>query len=530
MPIDPDAYMSGAIPTLSRGGSWQVHDYIPSGGSIPSDPPASPSIIAEGLANPFSSRWAGSGPPSHSRARFPLMNTAHNLPLSPLPFPFTTPLVSKGWGERTILPQPPKSAKEPMRGATAYAGTQGRFRHGSEGWQGGSWEKGSGAPQIILPEPIYPEPAKVYLGHRNPPTLSSPPRQAALIGPPVKPHRARAESLPAPAAESSPSTETPKGRKRGKPRRPKMTRRHTSDGPPSPPTTATKGRRPRHYSLPVQSRESVRSSILDFTSSAPMTAIASSRFDLSSLRGALPPSSLATDGGTHTVGYISPLSDEGYDRYAAHPASPTPGRIDRPRMTLEALNTPRVRSESAQEEGKATRSRPNRPVSMSQPRHAPGPRSPTSPLAASPFGNDYFALPPAEQRGRSHRNRAASHPAISDHSGYSATESALSARPPKPRTLPQASQQSSSTGTSPLPAQRQTTYLPVGYPDPTRDLKWNREGPAMRTHGIAWMRDVVDLPDGPAGPRWVQARPPRVDVTQGGSWWESGGDSRVNRS
>ena len=31
MPIDPDAYMSGAIPTLSRGGAWLPGDRADSG-------------------------------------------------------------------------------------------------------------------------------------------------------------------------------------------------------------------------------------------------------------------------------------------------------------------------------------------------------------------------------------------------------------------------------------------------------------------------------------------------------------------
>lgn len=48
----------------------------------------------------------------------------------------------------------------------------------------------------------------------------------------------------------------------------------------------------------------------------------------------------------------------------------------------------------------------------------------------------------------------------------------------------------------------------------------------MRTYGIAWKRegDPEKLPEGPEGPRWVQARPPRVDHVLGGSWWESGGE------
>lgn len=68
-------------------------------------------------------------------------------------------------------------------------------------------------------------------------------------------------------------------------------------------------------------------------------------------------------------------------------------------------------------------------------------------------------------------------------------------------------------------------YLPVGYARPVKELEWNRDGPAMKTYGVAWKRHTEDLvlPKGPEGPRWVQARPPRVDVLSGGGWWESGG-------
>lgn len=69
-------------------------------------------------------------------------------------------------------------------------------------------------------------------------------------------------------------------------------------------------------------------------------------------------------------------------------------------------------------------------------------------------------------------------------------------------------------------------YTPPGFAKPTKNLSWNRDGPAMRTYGIAWKRegDPEKLPEGPEGPRLVQARPPRVDHVLGGSWWESGGE------
>jgi len=68
-------------------------------------------------------------------------------------------------------------------------------------------------------------------------------------------------------------------------------------------------------------------------------------------------------------------------------------------------------------------------------------------------------------------------------------------------------------------------YVPVGSAAPTKELAWNRDGPAMKTHGVAWKRhsENLVLPKGPQGPRLIQAKPPRVDIVTGGGWWESGG-------
>ena len=67
-------------------------------------------------------------------------------------------------------------------------------------------------------------------------------------------------------------------------------------------------------------------------------------------------------------------------------------------------------------------------------------------------------------------------------------------------------------------------YRPPSFPAPTKALAWNRDGPAMKTHGVAWKRDAPEgqIPTGPAGPRWAQARPPNLVVQDRGNWWESG--------
>ncbi|WWC85807.1 uncharacterized protein L201_000674 [Kwoniella dendrophila CBS 6074] len=77
-------------------------------------------------------------------------------------------------------------------------------------------------------------------------------------------------------------------------------------------------------------------------------------------------------------------------------------------------------------------------------------------------------------------------------------------------------------------------YMPPGFAKPTREVKWNREGPAMRTHGIAWLRegDPNNLPTSPKGPRYIIARPPNIDhnSTNADKWWSTGvgGDISYN--
>lgn len=71
------------------------------------------------------------------------------------------------------------------------------------------------------------------------------------------------------------------------------------------------------------------------------------------------------------------------------------------------------------------------------------------------------------------------------------------------------------------PAQRE--FRPIGYPEPTRDVPWNRDGPAMRTYGIPWHQDTKDLSAAPGGPREVVARPSTFGLVsalgQGGDSW-----------
>lgn len=174
-------------------------------------------------------------------------------------------------------------------------------------------------------------------------------------------------------------------------------------------------------------------STVDFTQTAPssprLTPAPRSQhpsMDMRSLRSALrdidqPPPAVPLTAPPTATGYIAPNTDDGYDRYTAHPAAPVPPRID----TATASSGP--------------------------------------------------ATPP---RGAGLKHVTAD------------------------------------------------TYRPPGLPKPLKEIGWNRDGPAMRTYGIAWLRegDADALPGAPAGPRWIQARPPASAATaQGGaSWWESG--------
>lgn len=160
-------------------------------------------------------------------------------------------------------------------------------------------------------------------------------------------------------------------------------------------------------------------STVDFTSSQPSVQSAPpnrSAFALNELADALPPSPItATPGAyTSTPGGYAPTEEEEdeYDRYAAHPAAPTPSRKE---------------------------------------------------ITAPPLRMDLKVVKPED-------------------------------------------------------------YRPPSFPAATKALAWNRDGPAMKTHGIAWARKAPEgpLPTGPAGPRWAQARPPNLVVQDRGNWWESG--------
>lgn len=76
-----------------------------------------------------------------------------------------------------------------------------------------------------------------------------------------------------------------------------------------------------------------------------------------------------------------------------------------------------------------------------------------------------------------------------------------------------------------------SAYLTPGFPKPTRAIAWNRDGPTMKSLGIAWHRDVaLDAPmsRAPSGPSWQQAAPPKYGPilpdrasSHGSGWWEA---------
>lgn len=132
------------------------------------------------------------------------------------------------------------------------------------------------------------------------------------------------------------------------------------------------------------------------------------------------------------------------------------------------------------------------------------------------------ALPPVPQTAPLHGYI----PPDSEH-GYDPYEAHPAPAPAPTTSTPTASLDKSKAPTKPpgagLKHVTPDSYRPPGFPKPVKELAWNREGPAMKTHGVAWLREAEPdaLPCGPAGPRYIQARPPAVAVQNGGSWWDS---------
>lgn len=592
MPVDPDAYMAGAIPTLSRGGSWvpAAHPGHPANGTIANPHPMASAAGSYQDNDRASTVMSGGGSlwnPLYSPfAIFPL------LP-SPMSMRFGAPShysgmmgsmaqsqqsgTSIGTDVSAVQPNQPARPSMPRRATTMKSGLPQTPNTGaqiqldadvSDDFPADRAPTHHTGPQDVKAAPGAPRPGKPVIHRKRadslppvpPPELeppssfdqrkerkkrsdrpssNSPPERDRTYSGSESMLHARKAVIPRPpmrriishGQESYTTLKKPGGRsdtegsvavrdvaadhaKRSPPSRrqswnlvnPKKTSSDRSQlNPPmatvlSPRPPAPRDSSPRHnhrqshgtalrqevspvrkrngfspdYRHPPRSQRSHRSSdkngivsdlragsgrdldgrIMDFTG-APSShgskggSDRRSRYDLSTLSRALPDSSVTSPTSSSfttsttrmPTGYISPTQNDGYDRYAAHPAGPTP-------------------SEFTSRSGVELRT------------------------AESPSG-----IPP---------------------------------------TSPSLTSPTSPADTTYFPEGDSVLYLPLGYARPTKEIGWNREGPAMKTHGVAWNRhqEGMVLPETPDGSRWIQARPPRAEMVAGGSWWESGGQGR----
>ena len=624
--------MAGAIPTLSRGGSWlptspapgipdtsfstpsQARNQAATGpsavtgsgpwtGTAPwTNPllfprteftfrPTLPalSLVQSRLANPAPPRQRGPASPSESffgshgsQKRSP---TAPDSPLSPLRqshrsypgssasitgsvTPNTDPVRYEGWANSESM-EPVRYAASNARSVTAGHArsvvtslsspgsivpyqesiggrSEGMFRRGDRPLEGGSWEKGSGAPKPISREQAYLRPGQE--GFKSPYRPIRPPAESLPSPPPYsdihggdadieaeggrgggvggdrprrhsyerfmaekisgqrgkarsrvtfdgqtridvdRHHRLREEGIhPAPKPASPISSESTikhssfgtvikaqHDSKSVKQTRPSVSRRHTQDATESPPP-----------SLPT------------------IYARSSTNYYPSSTRSDHPASTIETSSNTH------------HPRRRRHVSTPHRKRNPEPSdtfgFTSSSSGSSTIDLSPLDEALPATQA----PLAVST-RPPPSSRTLASIRTKSDAPPGYISPLEDEPYDRYSTHPAAPAPDRVDRAVGQAVDTipaVMSVSPVHPRTDTQFVENSGAQ-----------SYLPVGYARPTKDFPWNRDGPAMKTYGVAWQRDAGGaLPDAPEGPRWVQARPPRAQVVQGGGWWESGG-------
>ena len=364
------------------------------------------------------------------------------------------------------------------------------------------WESNSGAPSNVSPQPVYhkihrdkaeslPAPpvptSKVYDDRQN---LSHQPRPPSALR--AQSSRSvdkvvRIGSIPEgrPAVQSQgdlgAGDSVPLPLSRGS--RPGMSRRHTSHPQqvPLPPSPATP---PYHADVPSPSpsayshaaRGRSRSSRIPRSMShdaLDMYGLADDLPPLSPLRSASQvPGPVPSQQG-RAGGYVPPLADDEYDRYSAHPAAATPS------SPLYALQG----EMSGSEYGGSHHLRGRSPI-----------------MAPSAYGAGLAV------------------PSVARHLHAGSMSSTMTASPAAPQTP------------SDLPLMG-SDYAPLGFPKPTRAIAWNRDGPTMKSPGVAWHRDAPpDVPMSPApeGPSWQQARPPNYGPivpdrasSHSSGWWEA---------
>ncbi|WWD19738.1 hypothetical protein CI109_104202 [Kwoniella shandongensis] len=539
MPVDADAYMAGAIPTLSRGGSW-----LPDRGT--SAPPGSlpPGTHSHGTG---SSNFGGAssvlGSPS---PHFPFPQTPDTPRLSPglrpsvtgsgVPFPLYTPRATWSASPTEYFPSPRIDDKHSFdryksesRSKTSflYLNHPNPAKHREPYFDnhlpadgGHEWEAQGGSPKFTSPEPEYrlrkgrsarvahpPEPCQIP---SRPSSPGSPYRKlhSEEVFPPDPPspyHRLVTHLRPPSPPQS-------------KHARPPIQRRHTATphilspkprGHHEPDLTRSAQLNSRLARLSLQGRECHTP---DPESSPKLPS------PLSPTRSAHP--SVESTASSMPNSKVRPIQHKVVDqlRRTRHLSTPQPSGPERGRSAMHdpvhkthSQKTDRSFVEPVPTNSTHNRHHIPRRSSVDFPRtrshssasnqegtvHA---QHRTPPGYISPLGDDLY-------------DRYSPHPAA-----------------PVPewmeRQLRTSHSQPSLSKRSPSSTTKQEDYIPIGYARPVKELAWNRTGPAMKTYGIAWLREgeAESLPEGPKGPRWEVARPPRAEQVQGGGWWQSGAD------
>jgi hypothetical protein len=545
MGINPDAYMSGAIPGLSRGGSWQnIQDPCPSphdqtqqgGGSIyprPSQivPPGSAGSTVPGMGNRSHSHFAHHH--QHHQHQHPWAMTA--LPQSPLSNGFAPSYQQSyfGVGSQGSSTGYSPSGKAPSVGPTRHPGwtnLNGQYigvhtapssptvKHSqtpprsttskhpppsvrtaqlqSPSSAGGlsiqqqyEWEWASGSPKPMTAEadyfgqsPIQNEKYKPMPAHDITPPPSA--RVMTLRLPPKK--TKTVEALPPPPQSGRLRHES---MRQTQSQRPTPQRRHTHDrfSPEDPEIQISKQ---NSKSLGRQRRkERDNGSVAGESYYAPSKSSSMPKHQIQA------PQSHSPRGGSRRTESL--LSTQ------ARATSLTERRLRQTgRPALPTIVSNSTVDFTSPDPSVAQSARPDRP----------------------PFdlGDMVDALPPAPITAT---------PAYTAMTGsYAPTKEEeedydrYMAHPAAPSPLPGTARKTEPPLRMDLKIVKPEDYRPPAFPAPTKPLAWNRDGPAMKTHGVAWAREAPEgqLPTGPAGPRWAQARPPRLDFQRTGNWWESG--------
>jgi len=549
--------MSGAIPTLSRGGSWQP-DATPAT-LDKSDPTYG---MSNGGANPNPRYFPGS--------QFGVRSGPH------LGGPFArAPVSHVGWASQPggMMPGnqvafgPGNPAIRRVGNSTgpvpSVVATENARQWNVPLTEGANWEMQAGAPKPMTPEPNYARHVgPMYGGVEGENGMLGPAIGGGVPSIALRPgggyaasavgrgrqtvYRDRAESLPAPPPPSTLETESIKR----KSRRARAKRDCAESKTPS----GSSSRRPRqpstksvqhHHLASDGTSANAHSLVSTRQESKKVSEQKQSASDLGRTTAMTPknpkkPKQASPDRSTHTKSSSTRSTPSPPDKHGSTLDFTALQGFDtdsRKSSTFDLSSlTPKLPSASGQN-GQYP-SRPTGPGLIRTKIDAPPGYIP--PMADEGYDR-YLPHPAAPVPDRVDRHLASNLNAALTLTGRVNTGEMVEYGSAMTRTVRQADPKSSidyrsRTCSKKDPLGPPAEYTPPGFPLPTRPfggdyVTHNRSGPAMARHGVAWVRqkdvDGVALPDAPEGPRWVQARPPRGEEVRGGGWWESGREGGI---